>query len=123
MLYSSFSFPYKPQPLLVIIFTSYLQNFSKKKIDLYIIVSSPSDLSQDFTKEVQEFCKVLYRAGHSDLEGRLASHGLHDKGTDFNPYQLMVHANGAVVDLLVWSIREESGKTVQLFGAGLLHVS
>ncbi|XP_012945848.1 phosphatidylinositol 4-kinase alpha, partial [Aplysia californica] len=72
------------------------------------ILEQEQDLSADFMNEVQEFVKVLYRAGQSDLENRPASHGQQERLTDFNPYQLMVYANGACVDLMFWSIREES---------------
>lgn len=60
-------------------------------------------------KEVQEFAKQLYLAGQSDLESKPSAHNFSERLTDFNPYQLLVHANGACVDLLFWSIREESG--------------
>ncbi|BFZ04518.1 hypothetical protein BsWGS_07556 [Bradybaena similaris] len=72
------------------------------------ILEQEKDLSADFMKEVQEFAKQLFLAGQSDLESKPSNHTFHERLTDFNPYQLLVHANGACVDLLFWSIREES---------------
>ena len=54
-------------------------------------------------------------AGQAELQSKpSASSGMSVGGgehkiTEFNPYQLLVHANGACVDLLFWSIKEESG--------------
>ncbi|XP_059147060.1 phosphatidylinositol 4-kinase alpha-like [Physella acuta] len=72
------------------------------------ILEQEKDLPVEFMKEVQDFVKGLYQAGQFDLESKPSNHALKEKLTDFNPYQLLVHANGACVDLLFWSIREES---------------
>ncbi|XP_055863268.1 phosphatidylinositol 4-kinase alpha-like isoform X4 [Biomphalaria glabrata] len=72
------------------------------------ILEQEKDLPADFMKEVQDFVKGLYQAGQADLDSKPSNHNLREKLTDFNPYQLLVHANGACVDLLFWSIREES---------------
>ena len=74
-----------------------------------------TDLSTAFMKEVQDFVKSLYMAGQAELQSKPSSSGISVGGgehklTEFNPYQLLVHANGACVDLLFWSIKEESGK-------------
>ncbi|KAH9492192.1 Phosphatidylinositol 4-kinase alpha [Bulinus truncatus] len=72
------------------------------------ILEQEKDLPAEFMKEVQDFVKGLFQAGQSDLESKPSNHNFKEKLTDFNPYQLLVHANGACVDLLFWSIREES---------------
>ncbi|GFO06729.1 phosphatidylinositol 4-kinase alpha-like, partial [Plakobranchus ocellatus] len=79
------------------------------------ILEQEKDLPTTFMKEVQDFVKSLYVAGQAELQSKpsaassssSASAGEH-RITEFNPYQLLVHANGACVDLLFWSIREES---------------
>ncbi|KAK3796327.1 hypothetical protein RRG08_021349 [Elysia crispata] len=78
------------------------------------ILEQEKDLSPSFMKEVQDFVKSLYMAGQAELQSKpSASSGMSVGGgehkiTEFNPYQLLVHANGACVDLLFWSIKEES---------------
>ena len=79
-------------------------------LEVSALIVLSTDLSADFMRDVQEFAKILYVAGATELESRKVGHA--DPNTDFNPYQLMVHANGACVELLFWSIREESGEFV-----------
>ncbi|RUS74514.1 hypothetical protein EGW08_017721 [Elysia chlorotica] len=77
------------------------------------ILEQEKDLPTCFMKEVQDFVRGLYMAGQAELQSKPSGAGISAGGgenrlTEFNPYQLLVHANGACVDLLFWSIREES---------------
>ena len=65
------------------------------------------DLPQSFAKDVQDFVKVLYSSGQTDLSVKQQLD--HSENNTFNVYKLIILSNAAFVDLLVWSSDELAG--------------
>lgn len=68
-----------------------------------------------FTRDVQDFVKSLYLSGQTELAGQQQESGEKDdpavKTQAVNTFRINVQANAACVDLLVWAIADESGKS------------
>jgi len=66
------------------------------------------DLSTKFGKDLQEFVKSIYDTGQTLLQ----SHDLKsvDRSAVLSPSTLLIQANIACIELLLWAIREESGE-------------
>ena len=72
-------------------------------------------LHASFTREVQDFVKNLYHAGqtalHNKEKGVTDDTTTADKSSTLNPFTLTIHSNVACIDLLLWAIKDENGKT------------
>ena len=71
------------------------------------------DLPVNYTKEVQDFVKNLYASGQTALQNKNQDDS--DRNDKLNPFALTVATNAACIELLLWAIRDESGKLFQYF--------
>ena len=73
------------------------------------------DLSNQFTREVQEFVKQLYKQGQTVLQNREGHMDGGDKQSkDFSSFSLTIDCNVACVELLLWAIRDEPGMLIEV---------
>lgn len=78
------------------------------KIDnAFVYLPLLQGLPQTFTRDVQEFVKILYSSGQTDLSAKQQLD--HSENNVFNIYKLIILSNAAFVDLLVWSSDELAG--------------
>lgn len=72
-----------------------------------------TELPDAFMDEVEVYIKKLWAASQLDLEKKHT----HSKDTrnrvDVSPYELLVYSSAACIDLLFWSVREESGSYIR----------
>ncbi|CAH1801953.1 unnamed protein product [Owenia fusiformis] len=61
-----------------------------------------------FTKEIQDFVKVLYASGQTALSER-PREDRSERSKTLDTYSLIVQSNAVCIDLLFWAIQEESG--------------
>lgn len=76
------------------------------------LLQNQTELSTPFTKDIQEFVKQLFLNGQTEINNKQHED---QKKTEIdikvvNKYKISVMANAACVDLLVWAIRDETGK-------------
>ena len=62
-------------------------------------------LNQQFTKEVQEFVKLLYAAGQTALQSDFSRHSSKEP---LNSFALTISSNVACIELLLWAISDDS---------------
>ena len=79
----------------------------------FIISLYLPDLPVNYTKEVQDFVKNLYASGQTALQNKNQDDS--DRNDKLNPFALTVATNAACIELLLWAIRDESGKLFQYF--------
>ncbi|XP_013387820.1 phosphatidylinositol 4-kinase alpha-like [Lingula anatina] len=80
------------------------------------ILKHNKDLAAAFTKEVQEFVKVVYKSGQKDLLSRQHDHGEKaEKRGEVNPFSLTVASNSACIELLFWAVQDETEAETLLY--------
>lgn len=71
------------------------------------LLRDESGLPASFTKDVQEFVKVVFLTGQTELISRHHDQSTHNAFNAFNTFKLNVLTNAACVDLLVWAAADE----------------
>ena len=66
-------------------------------------------LPVSFTQDVQDFVKNLYHVGQTALQNR-DHHSDVDKSV-LNPFTLTIQSNVVCIELLLWAVREEAGRS------------
>ena len=64
-------------------------------------------------KEIEIFVKQLWAAGQQGLETKYHHSKELNHKLDVNPYELLVYSSAACIDLMFWSVKEESGTCLQ----------
>lgn len=85
-------------------------NFALYLITFHVFSFHFAELHASFTREVQEFVKTLYAAGQTVLQNRESGGERHSDRHTLNPFALTVQSNVACIELLLWAIRDESGR-------------
>ena len=63
--------------------------------------------------EVEGYVKEMWSSIQLDLEKRPAHSSKDIKSrVDVSPYELLVYSGAACIDIMFWSVREESGKCI-----------